>query len=268
MQQPKLANYHTHTALCQHASGTEEEYIQMAIRNGFDILGFSDHAPLPTDEAYLLDYRMHCDELSGHIETLKALREKYADQIKIYIGFEMEHFPHYYDWLNEQMEQYQLDYLVLGHHFDLNRGDQGYFGAYTDTTHFRACETTSIAAMESGMFRVFAHPDLFLNNQPRFDKACAHTSHVICEAAAALGMPLEYNLLGLDRQTSGDNFSLGLGYTRKEFWDIAAKYNVKAIIGCDAHAPEHLDHGKRIIQLKQQLRDTGVDVLDTLEGLE
>ena len=46
-----LANYHTHTARCHHASGSEREYIEAAIAGGMKILGFSDHAPLVVDYA-------------------------------------------------------------------------------------------------------------------------------------------------------------------------------------------------------------------------
>ena len=40
-----IANYHTHTARCGHAAGTEDEYVQQAIQSGLKILGFSDHTP-------------------------------------------------------------------------------------------------------------------------------------------------------------------------------------------------------------------------------
>ena len=40
-----IANYHTHTTRCRHASGTEEAYVQAAIQGGLEILGFSDHTP-------------------------------------------------------------------------------------------------------------------------------------------------------------------------------------------------------------------------------
>ena len=41
------ANYHTHTYRCQHAGGTEREYIEKAIEVGIKKLGFSDHVPCP-----------------------------------------------------------------------------------------------------------------------------------------------------------------------------------------------------------------------------
>ena len=47
-----LANYHTHTTRCNHAMGTEREYIETAISEGFEILGFSDHTPQPYPAGY------------------------------------------------------------------------------------------------------------------------------------------------------------------------------------------------------------------------
>ena len=42
------------------------------------------------------------------------------------------------------------------------------------------------------------------------------------------------NMAGLTLQDRPDG---SLGYTRDEFWHIAAEYPVKASVGCDAHAP-------------------------------
>ena len=38
-------NYHTHTKRCGHAIGNDEDYVINAIKAGYKILGFSDHAP-------------------------------------------------------------------------------------------------------------------------------------------------------------------------------------------------------------------------------
>ena len=43
---------HNHTYLCNHASGTMEEYVQEAINKGIDIFGFSCHAPMNFDIKY------------------------------------------------------------------------------------------------------------------------------------------------------------------------------------------------------------------------
>ena len=70
---------------------------------------------------------------------------------------------------------------------------------------------------------------------------------------------------GLTLQNRPDG---SLGYTRDEFWRIAAEYPVKAIMGCDAHAPSELDVVPSIEGKKAFLHSLGIPVLDTLPGLE
>ena len=44
-----MVDYHTHTELCGHATGTIEEYIESAVAKGIREIGFSDHAPMPEE---------------------------------------------------------------------------------------------------------------------------------------------------------------------------------------------------------------------------
>lgn len=85
------------------------------------------------------------------------------------------------------------------------------------------------------------------------------------EETERLDIPLEYNMAGLTLQDRPDG---SLGYTRDEFWRIAAEYPVKAIVGCDAHAPSELDVVPAIEEKKAFLHSLGIPVLDTLPGLE
>ena len=49
-------------------------------------------------------------------------------------------------------------------------------------------------------------------------------------------MPIEFNLLGLRSQLSGE----GRGYPSPAFWHYAKPYAGDVIIGVDAHDPAHL----------------------------
>jgi histidinol-phosphatase (PHP family) len=42
-----MVNYHNHTNLCGHASGTMEDYVSSAINKSLQEFGFSDHATVP-----------------------------------------------------------------------------------------------------------------------------------------------------------------------------------------------------------------------------
>lgn len=261
-----LANYHTHTPRCQHAVGSEEEYIRAAEAAGFQVLGFADHAPWPYRSRFVSNCRMLSAQLPEYVETLRRLRRRCAGRLKLYIGLEAEYFPGYMDWLAEQKQALGLDYLILGNHFDRTDETGMYFGACTRPEEIDRYIRLTIRGMETGLYRYLAHPDLFLNHYPSFDRAAEAACRTLCEAAAALDIPLEYNLLGEARRI-GEHRS-DLGYTTPQFWQIAAEYPVKAIVGCDAHAPGELDRAARIRAVQAQLRTMGVAVLETLPGLE
>ena len=88
------ANYHTHTARCGHADGTDEQYIAAAIERGFDIFGFSDHMPWPYESGFVNPHvRMPITQMDGYIAAMRELQKKYAGKIELLTGFECEYFP-------------------------------------------------------------------------------------------------------------------------------------------------------------------------------
>ena len=139
-----LANYHTHTRRCHHAVGTEREYIENAIEQGFKILGFSDHTPQPYPANFRSGIRMDMKEIPEYTETLVKLRDEYKDQIQILIGYEVEYSVRFFPKLLEELRNYPLDYLIQGQHFAVNEVDGFYVGkafdseekliSYVDTT--------------------------------------------------------------------------------------------------------------------------------------
>lgn len=264
-----LTNYHTHTTRCGHAEGTEEEYILTALRCGFKVLGFSDHTPWAyATPGFVSRIRMLPSQLDDYVLTLRGLREKYADKLHIRIGLEAEYFPAYLGWLKEEMERLGIEYLILGCHYDTTDEQDARasrFGGSTSTAHGRRYAEQVVEALETGLYRYLAHPDLFLNRVTAFDADAEKACRDICAAAARLDIPLEYNMAGLTLQDRPDG---SLGYTRDEFWRIVAEYPVKAIMGCDAHAPSELDVVPAIEEKKAFLHSLGIPVLDTLPGLE
>ncbi len=263
---PILANYHTHTPRCRHAFGSEEEYVQAAIRCGYTILGFSDHTPWPFAGGFISDCRMLPGQLDDYVATVRALQQKYAGQIRIYLGLEAEYFPAYLPWLSEQVQKYSLDYLIFGNHFRQSEETGDYFGASTQPAQLETYTEYAIKGMESGLYCCLAHPDLCLNHYPAFDAAAERCLRRICETAARLHVPLEYNVLGEIRRTT-EPHAHDLGYTHPKFWELAAEYPIQAIVGCDAHDLAGIERAPRVLAVKQELRGMGIEVLDTLPGL-
>ena len=223
-------NYHTHTARCRHAAGTEEEYVLRAIAGGLKILGFSDHTPFLFPDGYYTHIRMYPDELDNYVSTVLALKKKYAEQIDIHLGLEVEYYPDRMDGLLKLIAPYDIEYFILGQHWCGNEQNEVYNGRPTDDSAKleRYC-SQCIEAMETGRFTYLAHPDLlYFTGDPVYYRQQAER---LCRGALDFDMPLEINLAGLLTERH---------YPREEFWEIAGKTGCNVVIGSDAHAPENI----------------------------
>lgn len=254
-------NYHTHTTRCQHATGSDEEFVLSAIKGGFQVLGFSDHTPWKYRTNYVSNIRMLPDELPGYVESLRALREKYRDQIDIKIGLECEYFPEYISWLKEQVKEYKLDYLIFGNHFYHTDEKFPYFGRNTNNHDMLDLyEESAIEGMESGLFCSLAHPDLFMLSYPEWDHHCTTISRHICRAAARLNIPLEYNI----SYASYNEMHGTESFPHPKFWHIAAAEGCTAIIGVDAHVSKYLEEQKYYNRAIEELKELKIKTIDKL----
>ena len=266
-----LRNYHTHTWRCQHARGAEEEYVRTALAQGFETLGFSDHTPWPYQSDFVSGMRMRLDQFEDYRRTVLGLREKYAGRIDIPLGMECEAFPDYFGWL-EEFKAEHLDYVILGNHYDYtDEGDHRllypaggfYFGRCTrDDAVIRYGERT-IAGMRTGLYDYVAHPDLCMHMMTGFDANCRAVSVDLCQAARALDIPLEFNLLGFSRHEQ-ERGSGWCSYPCDEFWQIAAETGCRAIIGFDAHEPGALRRMDLYNRAREILTGLGMEIVEQL----
>lgn len=258
-----LKNFHSHTARCGHAYGTDDELIQAAIDAGFTTLGISEHTPWPFVDGYQeIDSRQRItmEQLDDYIADMQVLKEKYRDQIEIKIALECEYFPRYFDWLRSVKDRF--DYLLLGVHCsEHDEHLHHYYARSTKAEQVMEYTGCALAGMESGLFAYLAHPELCFADYPVYDDVCKELVHSICKKAKELDMPLEYNLYGVDKQLR--NRQKGLGYPCKLFWEEAANYCCKAIIGVDAHRAEHFNR-QRFLDAQNYLTSLGLHLIDAI----
>ena len=156
-----LHNYHTHTFRNHHTVGTEREYIESAIKNGFQTLGFSEHAPYRFPDGHVSYFHMFPEDLNDYIQTLLTLKAEYADRIEILIGYEAEYYPRFFDDLLARITQYPVDYLLLGQHYIHNEIDGVYVYEPTDDPEIlKVYVNQCIAGLDTGLYTYLAHPDL------------------------------------------------------------------------------------------------------------
>ena len=127
-----IANYHTHTPRCNHAIGSEQEYINAARLAGLKTLGFSDHTPYFFPGDYYSTFRMRPEELPGYVSTLQSLKAQYEGTLELHIGVEAEYYPKYFDRLHAYLQEQQVEYMILGQHFVGNEPEGTYSGRETE----------------------------------------------------------------------------------------------------------------------------------------
>ncbi|MCR4567729.1 MAG: histidinol-phosphatase [Pseudobutyrivibrio sp.] len=249
-----LANYHTHTIRCNHASGSEREYVENAIKNGFKILGFSDHVPQPYEDHFYSHIRMRMNEVENYTDTLVKLRDEYKDDIQILIGYEVEYTQKYFDRLLAYLRQYPLDYIIQGQHFAPDEVTGFYAGALTESEQdLIDFVNLTIEGMSTGYYSYLAHPDLINYAGP--DEVFQKHMKRIVQASIDLNIPLEINMQG---------FLIDRNYPCDRFFSMASEMGAKFVIGCDAHTPKDVLQPEATPAFVDFLKRNNIDVGDNI----
>ncbi len=248
-----LANYHTHTKRCGHASGEDREYVEAAIQAGFQILGFADHCPwvFPRRD-FVSNMRMAPKDVDGYFYSLESLKKEYAKDIKIYIGFETEYCPGLMEAQDELLKGYPLDYMIQGQHFLGAEYDSVYTGwKHPEVEVLKGYVDIAIEGIKSGRFLYMAHPDLI--NFTGDPEVYRHYMKQLCIAMKEADLPLEINILGLWE---------GRQYPAVRFLEIAKETGNKAIIGMDAHSPQQLLNVETVERAKKLCEEYNLQLID------
>ncbi len=235
------ADLHTHTALCKHASGTPEEYLDAARKAGLAYWGVSDHFPAPA--GYDAAFRMAPGDLPRYFEILDSLREA-ADRssLTVLAAAEFDYVPGRMDEVFAALEPLRpkFDYLIGSVHYvgdfafdDPDKiGEWPRFGVDAVWDGYLAGLK---AFVELGGFHVMAHSDL----PKKFGFRHSDRENVlrrmtdIYECAAAKGICLELNTAGL--RVAADEI-----YPAPDLLRAAFRAGMKITLGSDAHKPEHI----------------------------
>ncbi len=243
-------NFHTHTARCNHADGTDREYVEAAIRSGIQVLGFSDHTPYPAfpDPSYYSYFRMRPEQTQEYCNSILRLKEEYKADIDIRLGFEAEYYPEMFEDLLAFLKDYPYEYLILGQHCVGKEYTNNWWSSHrtTDADILKKYVNQTIEGMQTGAFGYLCHPDLI--HFKGDDAVYLNEMKRICETALDLDMPLECNMLGFRDKRN---------YPDPRFFRLAAQYGCKVILGMDAHSPTAFSNPAND-GIEQFLADCGV----------
>ena len=226
-----LRNYHTHTALCNHAKGEIRDYVDAAVERGLKTIGFSCHAPYPFElKGYNSWYRMTTEQHDKYATEILALKEEYKDKIEVLLGYEAEYYPALWNELLCELRRYPCDFIIQGQHFYNNEYDGNYAGdCVHDKRSVKGYARILCEGMKTGLYSYVAHPDLcnFLGSEEDYVK----TMEPLLQTCLEMDIPVEINLLGIRGRR---------GYPKQYLWKRIGEIGCKVVFGSDAHSPEEL----------------------------
>ena len=260
-------NLHTHSFFSD-GKNSLEEHILAAIEKGFTVLGFSEHSLHPLDPAfyYAVDSNWHMlpDRFSEYATAVKALKEKYADRIKILLGFEADYLvlPGTGSAIPDKASyaDFAPDYLIGSVHFintpagfftvdnkaeEVQKALNSFYRQPDGTINGRAAVCDYFEAerrmLEGGNFEIMGHPDLIrLRNGALhfFDETESWYKEELkltAKAAARAGAIAEINTGAIGRGLMDDV------YPSAQFMEYLHEEGVPVCINSDAHKCEFLD---------------------------
>ncbi len=248
-----MYNFHTHSEFCD-GSGHPEKYVLSAVKKGFKSLGFSSHSPTPISE---LDWTLKNENVNDYFNTINELKEKYKNDIEIYLGLEFDYFE------KKEFQEFYfknkpfLDYNICAVHFFYDKRNyifyiiDGKIESYIDALKKMFNENikdfiSKYYSLIKNMIIEFkpdivAHIDLikknnknntfFNENEEWYKKELFSTLDILSKSNSIL----EINTGGLARGSINDF------YPSERFFNECYKRNIPIILNSDCHHPEKID---------------------------
>jgi histidinol-phosphatase (PHP family) len=226
---------HNHTLLCNHATGTVNEYIERAIELGIDEYGFACHAPMNYD----FKYRMNIDQKVIYEKWINEAKEYYKNRIKILLAYEVDYLDGY---ILDEVINSKVDYLIGSVHFLKNKNDLWGFDNPEFIGIYQSKDIDSIwieyfdaikAMAKTSLFDIVGHFDLIkvFKFLPKKD--------VRIIAKDALKEIKKSNMV-LEVNTSGFRKPIQESYPSVPLLEMAYEMGIDITFSSDAHSVEYI----------------------------
>lgn len=262
------SSFHTHCCYCDGA-GSPSDIVEEALSRGFSSLGFSSHSPADGASWALTEHQV--DE---YIFEINQIKEKYKDQIEIYLGMEVEFLWNESKPSDSRFQKLGLDYIIASFHMWRFDGELYAVDGPFENIEFLISQFGSIKKLvkkyyesvtemaNGGMFDFIGHFDLIKKHNKHknlFDESSDwYKKEVIkcLDAIAELKCKVEINTGGMSRDYT-DSF-----YPSHWIVEQMRKRNIPIVLNSDSHKPEWIDWA--FDESKEYLKECGYNELWTL----
>ena len=247
-----LSNYHSHCIFCDGRSSMEE-FVRFAIAKGVKKYGFSSHAPLPFDTFW----NMRPDDLPEYKAEFFRLKEKYAGQIELYIGLEIDYIHDLFSTREAFYSTDDLDYLIGSVHYLDPLPTGGFMSVDGSFDKFHHGLTTiydgdvqsvvsrffevSRAMVEKGGFRIVGHVDKITLNASKCDGFSIRDSQYINGIGDLFTLIKEKEMI-VEINTKS---LMGKGFTYPDiqFFPLLRELQIPVTVNSDCHYPTNILEG-------------------------
>ena len=246
-------NLHTHTRFSD-GSSDPEDYVKAAIRQGFDKLGFSDHAPVP----FKNNFAISDDKIDEYVSTILSLKKRYTKPT-ILLALEADYIPGITTEFDHFRKSYPLDYLIGSVHLvkgddsgelwfidgpDISVYDEGLKNIFSGdgrkaVTAYYSQIQEMVATQKPEIIghldkiKMYNHDRYFLETDPWYQTLVDKTLDVIQKT----GGTIEINTRGIYKKRSDTLFP------GPEILKKIHQRGLPVIISSDAHKPDELGLG-------------------------
>lgn len=256
---------HTHTRFCYHGSSApQEEYLDQAIRLGFERYTISEHPPLPqawiANQDLFAELAMPEAELPQYIRYAQQMKELYSGRIEVTVGLELDYLPGQLEYTERIVDQWHqsLEDVVYSVHYlpgaggmrcidftpdDFREGILAYYGSMERVVeeYYNHVEAAIEWAARLPMRTRLGHINLiekFHQALPAIDETqIRRRLEGIIPKLAQAGVGIDVNTAGLRVATCGKP------YASEWFIRQCRLQGIDCIYGSDSHKPEHVGTG-------------------------
>jgi histidinol-phosphatase (PHP family) len=228
-----MIDYHVHTSLCNHATGTMEQYVRAAVAKGLSTICFLDHL---TFQETGRNNTMFPREVPMYVDAARRLARQYRDRIAVRVGLEIDFSPRHVEQCIKIVNTFDLDVVGSSLHF-LNGEDVVTRHSAWGRGELRADDVYAkyLGLLETMLdydyFDVLCHVDLLKKYGQRPSPDAAEGFWNIMEKVRENNLAVELN-------TSGLHYPIKEAFPSPDLLARCAQLEIPLVVGSDAHAPE------------------------------
>lgn len=265
-------NYHSHCLYCD-GRAAMEDFVRFAVAQGYSAYGISSHAPLPFPTAWTMEW----DRMDDYLTEFAGLKQKYAGQIELYIGLEI-------DYLNEKdnpaspcFQRLPLDYRIGSVHL-LQDGEgnivdsdlppdkfarmvEQYFGGDLELV-VRLYFGRSMRMAELGGFDIVGHADKVHYNAEYCSPGVTREAWYKRQVYDYLSLIVSKGYL-VEVNTKAFCTS-GVFFPGEQYFGILHDLGARVVVNSDSHYPDLISSGRA--EALEKLRYAGFRTVAELHG--